>query len=158
MEGLDNGTIFKCVAAAAVAYVMYKVVIDKESFSGRKLYYSDYEGADASAYPATGTADSLTEGPQPPGWLPPMSTSVDLLPKPVVSQDDFTQYAPKDLGQMNFLSPSALVGVNTTGNRRNATRDLRGEIPCPRGPPIPAPIDQGICHDIFKRGICSQIS
>ncbi len=154
MDNVDNKTILKWAAVVAVAFALYKVFLrNREGFEGSKLYYEDV----ANAYPTYTGTDSMTTTPQPPGWLPPMSVSTDLLPKPVVGMDDdFTQYAPKgSLTGQNYLSPLAMVGTNTVGNRKAMSLDLRGAPPCPRGPPPPAPVDEAIQVDSYRRGICS---
>lgn len=152
MDGMDNQAIIKWAVIAAVTYGLYKVFIkNKEGYEGGKLYYEDL----ANAYPASATTLAANESPQPNSWLPPMSVSTDLLPKPVLGDEDWTRYAPKGvLSGQNYLSPMAMIGTNTSGSRRGMSNDLRGAPPCPRGPPLPAPIDDGICVDQYRRGIC----
>lgn len=67
------------------------------------------------------------------GWssggagAPLQNVSADLLPKPVPTKDDFSEFAPKGLmmGQ-NFLDAQKFIGINTQGSSlRNASHDLR---------------------------------
>ena len=135
MDNIDNQAIIKWAVIAAVTYGLYKVFMkNREGFEGNKLYYDDI----ANAYPASATTMAANESPQPPNWLPPMSVSTDLLPKPVVGDEDWTRYAPKGvLSGQNYLSPMAMIGTNTSGSRKNMCLDLRGQPPCPRGPHPP---------------------
>lgn len=66
--------------------------------------------------------------------MPPMTTSVDLLPKPSSgSNSEFGEFAPsKALEAQNFVDASKVIGVDTVGSSlRNASYDLR------RAPVIP---------------------
>jgi len=65
------------------------------------------------------------------------NTNVGLIPKEVVTTEDFGQFSPDAiLSGQNFLDPRAQIGFPETigGNLRNANRDFRSEPPNPRGP------------------------
>jgi len=63
------------------------------------------------------------------------STNVGMIPKEVVTTEDFGQFSPDAiLSGQNFLDPRAQIGFPETigGNLRNANRDFRSEPPNPR--------------------------
>jgi hypothetical protein len=63
------------------------------------------------------------------------NTNVGLIPKEVVTTEDFGQFSPDAiLSGQNFLDPRAQIGFPETigGNLRNANRDFRSEPPNPR--------------------------
>ena len=63
------------------------------------------------------------------------NTNVGLIPKEVVTTEDFGQFSPDAiLSGQNFLDPCAQIGFPETigGNLRNANRDFRSEPPNPR--------------------------
>lgn len=63
------------------------------------------------------------------------NTNVGILPKEVVTTEDFGQFSPDAiLSGQNFLDPRAQIGFPETigGNLRNANRDFRSEPPNPR--------------------------
>jgi hypothetical protein len=63
------------------------------------------------------------------------NTNVGVLPKEVVTTEDFGQFSPDAiLSGQNFLDPRAQIGFPETigGNLRNANRDFRSEPPNPR--------------------------
>lgn len=65
------------------------------------------------------------------------NTNVGLIPKEVVTTEDFGQFsADAILSGQNFLDPRAQIGFPETigGNLRNANRDFRSEPPNPRNP------------------------
>ena len=65
------------------------------------------------------------------------NTNVGLIPKEVVTTEDFGQFSPDAiLSGQNFLDPRAQIGFPETigGNLRNANRDFRSEPPNPRAP------------------------
>ena len=65
------------------------------------------------------------------------NTNVGLIPKEVVTTEDFGQFSPDAiLSGQNFLDPRAQIGFPETigGNLRNANRDFRSEPPNPRDP------------------------
>jgi hypothetical protein len=65
------------------------------------------------------------------------NTNVGLIPKEVVTTEDFGQFSPDAiLSGQNFLDPRAQIGFPETigGNLRNANRDFRSEPPNPRSP------------------------
>jgi len=67
--------------------------------------------------------------------MPPLTTSVDLLPKPNTSgASEFGEFAPvKALEAQNFVDATKMVGVDTVGSSlRNASYDLRRSPPIPR--------------------------
>ena len=67
--------------------------------------------------------------------MPPMTTSVDLLPKPSsAANGEFGEFAPtKALEAQNFVDASKMIGVDTVGSSlRNASYDLRRSPPIPR--------------------------
>jgi hypothetical protein len=63
------------------------------------------------------------------------NTNVGLIPKEVVTTEDFGQFSPDAiLSGQNFLDPRAQIGFPETigGNLRNANRDFRSEPANPR--------------------------
>jgi len=67
----------------------------------------------------------------------PTDTNVGLIPKEVVTTEDFGQFSPDAiLSGQNFLDPRAQIGFPETigGNLRNANRDFRSEPTNPRDP------------------------
>ena len=65
----------------------------------------------------------------------PTDPNVGLIPKEVVTTEDFGQFSPDAiLSGQNFLDPRAQIGFPETigGNLRNANRDFRSEPPNPR--------------------------
>jgi hypothetical protein len=65
------------------------------------------------------------------------SSNVGLIPKEVVTTEDFGQFSPDAiLSGQNFLDPRAQIGFPETigGNLRNANRDFRSEPTNPRDP------------------------
>jgi hypothetical protein len=67
----------------------------------------------------------------------PTDPNVGLIPKEVVTTEDFGQFSPDAiLSGQNFLDPRAQIGFPETigGNLRNANRQERSEPPNPRDP------------------------
>ena len=130
MDSLDNKTILKVTAVVVVAYLMYRVYVSRNENFSNGLQYSQLSTAEQN--------DSV----RPPTYMPPMSVASDLLPKPVQGLEDFSEFAPTgDLQGMNFLDPSAMIGVNTQGSsRRNPNLQLRADPICPKTGPPPAPV------------------
>ena len=67
----------------------------------------------------------------------PTDTNVGLIPKEVVTTEDFGQFSPDAiLSGQNFLDPRAQIGFPETigGNLRNANHDFRSEPANPRDP------------------------
>jgi len=67
----------------------------------------------------------------------PTDTNVGLIPKEVVTTEDFGQFSPDAiLSGQNFLDPRAQIGFPETigGNLRNANHDFRSEPINPRDP------------------------
>jgi hypothetical protein len=67
----------------------------------------------------------------------PTDPNVGLIPKEVVTTEDFGQFSPDAiLAGQNFLDPRAQIGFPETigGNLRNANRQERSEPPNPREP------------------------
>lgn len=67
--------------------------------------------------------------------MPPLTQSVDLLPKPNTSgNSEFGEFAPvKALEAQNFVDATKMIGVDTVGSSlRNASYDLRRSPPIPR--------------------------
>jgi hypothetical protein len=67
--------------------------------------------------------------------MAPMTTSVDLLPKPNSSANtEFGEFAPtKALEAQNFVDATKMIGVDTVGSSlRNASYDLRRSPTIPR--------------------------
>lgn len=65
----------------------------------------------------------------------PTDPNVGLIPKEVVTTEDFGQFSPDAiLSGQNFLDPRAQIGFPETigGNLRNANRQERSEPPNPR--------------------------
>jgi hypothetical protein len=67
----------------------------------------------------------------------PTDPNVGLIPKEVVTTEDFGQFSPDAiLAGQSFLDPRAQIGFPETlgGNLRNANRDVRSEPINPRDP------------------------
>ena len=67
----------------------------------------------------------------------PTEPNVGLIPKEVVTTEDFGQFSPDAiLSGQNFLDPRTQIGFPETigGNLRNANRQERSEPPNPRDP------------------------
>lgn len=134
MENIDNATIIKWVAIIAVTYVLYNSFVKKDGFHQRLQYSNIAPSASTSTYASNLQPDA--------GYLPPMSVATDLLPKTQLTDDGFSEFAPNNLQGMNFLDPSAIIGVDTQGSsRRNPNLQLRADPPCPRNQgTLPAPM------------------
>ncbi len=89
-------------------------------------------GAFFSSEPAPFTSEGVTPTVDIPVYD---STNVGLIPKEVVTTEDFAQFSPDTiLSGQNFLDPRAQIGFPETigGNLRNANRQERSEPPNPR--------------------------
>ena len=95
---------------------------------GARAYDTDYEDQeDFDDYSAGGSAGGGASGP---GVQRPFAASVDLLPKPPISQQDWSEFAPDVLAGQNFINTPRFLSMDTIGNsRRNSSYDLRGGIP-----------------------------
>lgn len=87
--------------------------------------------------------------------MAPMTTSVDLLPKPNSSANtEFGEFAPtKALEAQNFVDATKMIGVDTVGSSlRNASYDLRRSPTIPRsnvGPWSQSTVDA----DLYRKSL-----
>ena len=87
-------------------------------------YYEDQEDFDDYSGGGGGSGGSG------PSVQRPFAASVDLLPKPPISHQDWSEFAPDVLAGQNFLNTPRFLSMDTIGNsRRNSSYDLRGGIP-----------------------------
>lgn len=108
-------------------------------------YDEGFAPASGSAAPASSAAPGM------PASL--MATSASLLPQPSAAAADFAQFAPKNIGAQNFLTPSQFIGLDTQGSsRRNASLDLRNTPIIPKrdvGPWMSSTIDP----DLYRNNL-----
>lgn len=105
--------------------------------------------------PTSSPAITTTPVPRDVSTMAPMTTSVDLLPKPNSASDsEFGQFAPtKAIEAQNFVDATKLVGVDSVGSSlRNASYDLRRSPTIPRtniGPWQQSTIDS----DLYRKSL-----
>jgi len=122
---ISKPTIIKIAIAVVVAFVIWKIVHKKSE------HFADFD-----AYTMANTEETLkpmvltTQVPVQVSTTSPLALSSSLLPKPEAKATAFGEFAPKDLGDAQFLDASKFIGVDTQGSSlRNASRDLRREPP-----------------------------
>ena len=140
MAGNKHTDLLKLVLAVVVIVLVLKYLSDNwDSFSSISEKFSPLDQSSAKV-------DSSTASPS-----PSIGVAADLLPQPQQSDEDFSTYAPQALQGQNFLSPQALVGVDTIGSSmKSASYDIRNTIPIPKktvGPWQNSTIDP----DLLKR-------
>lgn len=105
--------------------------------------------------PTSRPSISTTPSPRDVSTMAPMTTSVDLLPKPNnASESEFGQFAPtKAIEAQNFIDASKMIGVDSVGSSlRNASYDLRRSPTIPRsniGPWQQSTIDS----DLYRKSL-----
>jgi len=91
----------------------------------------DYEDDMPEDMQEEGFADPQTQESIP--GLGPMARSVDLLPKPMPQQDEWSEFSPAAMAGQNFLTAQRFMGTDTKGSTlKNANYDLRMAIPVPK--------------------------
>jgi hypothetical protein len=131
-----NKNIVKIVVAVLIVVILFRML------SGPKKP-ENFDAFDPEFIEQATLAPSATDKPvvtSPPSYsdattMPPMTTSVDLLPKPSsVATSEFGEFAPtKALEAQNFVDASKVIGVDTVGSSlRNASYDLRRSPVIPR--------------------------
>lgn len=105
----------------------YTSSVDISEVKGMDADMSDKEYAPAQVGSSNGQIESMCSG--------GVGLSSALLPHEMASQEDYSQFNPKDIlkGQ-NFLSPRDQIGWPETigGTIRNATYDIRSEPIIPK--------------------------
>lgn len=116
---MSDTQYIKVAAGLVVFALIIKYALDK------KEGYAPYPGALVSPVASLGQVKLATP---PPGA---MTTSADLLPKPVAGWND--NFRPQNLSNMNFVDAVKFQGFDTKGSTlKNANRDLRPSIPVPK--------------------------
>ena len=108
--------LLKLVLAALVIIIIFRMLSSRRQNYAEldaEYYGEDPMEADYETVPPGTTRPIVTGAPQ--VSLPPMATSVDLLPKPQVSPapGDFAEFAPKPLQGQNFISGTQFVGIES---------------------------------------------
>lgn len=132
---MDGKNIFKLVIGVLIVYVLLRMIMSKYADPIKPAAVENYIEEFADYDPQEMEREEGFVQPGPAGMgstMGPMAVSADLLPKPVGGSTDFGEFAPKNLGQQNFLDAAKFIGIDTQGSSlRNATYDLR------RPPAIP---------------------
>ena len=112
-----NKNIVKIIVAVLIVVILYRMLSAPKTPEHFDPYDPDFTSqstiAPSSEKPViTGSpaqGDTVT--------MPPMTTSVDLLPKPSSgSNSEFGEFAPtKALEAQNFVDASKVIGVDTVG-------------------------------------------
>ena len=131
--------ILKIALAVVVLVILYRLFVMKSS-STVPEHFEDYDPEtmnqlEATLSPSVSGQPTMSTAPgiRVPETMAPMSSSVDLLPKPQGAQSEFGEFAPKNLGTQNFIDATKLIGVDTVGSSlRNANYDLRRDPPIKR--------------------------
>lgn len=166
---MDSKIVFKLIIGAVIVVILLRMMSCRAAGGpGRELYasytedeepFADYdpmEMADSEEGFLPGsnktTAPPSTSQPSASGSMPPLATSVDLLPKPVAGTTDFGEFAPKNLTQ-NFVDATKFIGVDTQGSSlKNANYQLRPDPPIPRkesGPFLQSTIEA----DLYRKNV-----
>lgn len=132
----------KNVVKIALAVLIVVILFRMLSAPRQPENYGEYDPSALtyeSVVPLTSpgpTTQMTTSKPTVVGTMPPMSTSVDLLPKPVApGGSEYGEFAPSNaLGGQNFIDATKLIGIDTQGSSmKNANWSLRHDPPIPRG-------------------------
>ena len=151
-----NKNIIKIVIAVLIVAILYRMLSAPKTPEHFDPFDPDYV-TQASVAPS---ADKpvITGSPVSPSdtiTMPPMTTSVDLLPKPgSAANSEFGEFAPtKALEAQNFVDASKVIGVDTVGSSlRNASYDLRRAPVIPRtnvGPWSMSTVDS----DLYRKSL-----
>ena len=118
----DMNQYVKIIAGLVVVALVVKFMMGT-----KKEGFAPYPG-DLTAPLGTGVPSMAPLVPVTPGSL---TTSADLLPKPVSGWND--SFRPQDLSNINFVDAAKFQGHDTKGSTlKNANRDLRPSIPVPK--------------------------
>lgn len=132
---MDSKNIFKLAIGVLIVVIVLRMVSCKYGSGGSKSSYEMYEDQEnfADYDPMEMSDDQETfkaANPSVSPTMPPMSASVDLLPKPTTGSTDFGEFAPRNLGSQNFLDASKLIGVDTIGSSlKNSNYSIRADPP-----------------------------
>lgn len=130
---METKHVLKILIGVIIVVIILRMVSCRGANAGRPVIeqYSDFDPAEMANVEET-FQTATPSGTQ--ATMVPMSTSVDLLPKPAVGSTDYGEFAPKNLGTQNFIDASKLIGVDTQGSTlKNANYSLRRDPPIPRG-------------------------
>lgn len=127
--------IVKIVIAVLIIVVLFRMLRGgSESFDPMDTDFMGQATVPPSAQVTTAparpgvTLQPVSSKPVDMSTMAPMTTSVDLLPKPNSSANtEFGEFAPtKALEAQNFVDATKMIGVDTVGSSlRNASYDLR---------------------------------
>lgn len=152
---MDNKNLIKLVIGVLIVVIILRMVScnKRQAYGATELFdedYADYDPLEMENDAETFQAANPSTAPT----LPPMSQSVDLLPKPVATSTDFGEFAPKTLGAQNFLDASKFIGIDTQGSSlRNASYDLRPDPVIPRKD-VGAWLNSTIEQDLYRKPLC----
>lgn len=127
----DTQQVIKLVIAAVIVVIILRMLTCRRSGGMYTEPFADYDPQMMETMETVPPTQQPTMAPgarlvsvSPTGA--PMAQSVDLLPKPQKATGDFGEFAPKNLGDANFVDSKKMIGLDTIGNSlRNASYDLR---------------------------------
>jgi hypothetical protein len=130
-----NKNIVKIVIAVLIIAILYRILSAPNTPEQFDPYDPDFvlQANPTDPEPTPVVTGSPTQGDT--ITMPPMTTSVDLLPKPSSGvESEFGEFAPtKALEAQNFIDATKVIGVDTVGSSlRNASYDLRRSPTIPR--------------------------
>lgn len=132
---MDKKNLIKLLVAAIIVVIVLRMISRRKSTES----YEDFDEYAMMQETLAPVDDSTTPTPTMlPGQVPmmsgaPMAASVDLLPKQAAASQDYSEFAPRALGEQNFLDASKFIGVDTQGSSlRNANYSLRADPPIVR--------------------------
>lgn len=125
-----KGQIIKIALAVVVIFILYHLYTMGKS-QKKAESFEDYDPEGMHQMQATLVPEnSGSPGTRAPESQGPMSSSVDLLPKPQDSPSEFGEFAPTNLGAQNFVDATKLIGVDTVGSSlKNANYSIRRDPP-----------------------------
>ena len=152
MFGLKKGRNQNMIMLLAVAALIF-ILFQMNSKSGYAIVEREYSAFGAAPTTGPSVAPAPANGC---GMDKGTGLASSLLPREVASDEDFGQFAPKDIlkGQ-NFLEPRQQVGFPETvgGALRNANQQIRKDPPNPKDPYVWN--NSTIVPDLMQRGLCA---
>ena len=113
-----------------IAGLVVVALVVKFTIGTKKEGFAPYPGG-LTAPLGTGIPSIASTAPLVPVAPGSLTTSADLLPKPVSGWND--NFRPQDLSNINFIDATKFHGHDTKGSTlKNANRDLRPSIPVPK--------------------------